>query len=244
MRIAIVSDIHGNRTAWEAVLADLRQTAPDLILLGGDLADTGSSPAAIVDHIRDLGWPGVVGNTDEMLFRPASLHEFARQSPHLQPLFGKIEERAAATRAALGEERLTWLRDLPPAQFHPPIALVHASPATAWRAPTATAPEPELASVYEPLHQPVAVYAHIHWPYIRQVATPLETTLTVANTGSVGLPYDGDPRASYLLIDDAQPSIRRVAYDVDRERRALLDSPLPHGAWIASMLTTASFQMP
>lgn len=68
MRVAIVSDIHGNRTAFEAVLADLRQTTPDIILHGGDLADTGSSPAYIVDCVRDLRWPGIVGNTDEMLF--------------------------------------------------------------------------------------------------------------------------------------------------------------------------------
>src|SRR6266478_3239047 len=73
MRIAIVSDIHGNRTAFEAVLADLRHTSPDLILHGGDLADGGASPVEIVDQIRELGWQGVVGNTDEMLFRPASL---------------------------------------------------------------------------------------------------------------------------------------------------------------------------
>jgi predicted phosphodiesterase len=68
MRIAIISDIHGNRTAFEAVLADLKQTAPDLVLHGGDLADSGSSPDEIVDRIRDLGWRGVVGNADEMLF--------------------------------------------------------------------------------------------------------------------------------------------------------------------------------
>lgn len=80
MRIAILSDIHGNRTAFEAVLADMRQTSPDLILHGGDLADSGSSPAEIVDRIRDFGWQGVVGNTDEMLFRPASLEEFASKS--------------------------------------------------------------------------------------------------------------------------------------------------------------------
>ena len=78
MRIAIVSDIHGNRTAFEAVLADLRQTSPDLILHGGDLADGGASPAEIVDCIRDLGWPGVVGNADEALFRAQSLEEFGK----------------------------------------------------------------------------------------------------------------------------------------------------------------------
>ncbi len=78
MRIAIVSDIHGNRTAFDAVLKDLRETAPDLILHGGDLADMGASPAEIVDRIRDLGWNGVLGNTDEMHARPESLEEFAK----------------------------------------------------------------------------------------------------------------------------------------------------------------------
>src|ERR1700690_2819837 len=124
MRIAILSDIHGNRTAFEAVLADLRQTSPDLILHGGDLADSGASPVEIVDCIRDLGWQGVVGNTDEMLFRPESLQEFARRSPGLQPLFTVIEEMAAATLATLGEERLAWLRSLPRTQIHGPMALV------------------------------------------------------------------------------------------------------------------------
>jgi 3',5'-cyclic AMP phosphodiesterase CpdA len=57
-------------TALEAVLADLQQTSPDLILHGGDLADGGSRPAETVDRIRDLGWQGVMGNTDEMLCRP------------------------------------------------------------------------------------------------------------------------------------------------------------------------------
>src|SRR5947209_16410677 len=95
MRIAIVSDIHGNRTAFEAVIADLRQTSPDLILHGGDLADAGASPAEIVDRVRDLGWQGVAGNTDEMLFDPESLQQFAKQSPQLKSLFATIEEMAA-----------------------------------------------------------------------------------------------------------------------------------------------------
>src|SRR5260370_11025847 len=118
MRIAIVSDIHGNRTAFEAVLADLLQTAPDLILHGGDLADSGTSPTEIVDCIRDLGWQGVVGNTDEMLFKPESLAEFANQSPQLRPLFAVIEEMALATREALGEERLGRPRAAQPSPAH------------------------------------------------------------------------------------------------------------------------------
>jgi len=91
--------------------------------------------APIVDRIRELGWQGVVGNTDEMLFRPESLTEFSTRSPNLEPLLGAIEEMAAATREALGEERLAWLRGLPRVQTHGPMALVHASPESPWRAP-------------------------------------------------------------------------------------------------------------
>jgi len=237
MRIAIVSDFHGNRTAFEAVLADLRQTSPDLILHGGDLADSGSSPAWVVDCVRDLGWRGVAGNTDELLFKPESLREFAGKSPSLQPMFSAIAEMAAATRVALGEERLGWLARLPRVWINSPVALVHASPENLWRAPSADAAASELETTYEPLEQPVAVYAHIHRPYTRTVSG-----MTVANTGSVSLSYDGDRRSAYLLLDGSQPTIRRVEYDVDRELEALSTSGLPHAAWIASMLVSGTPQ--
>src|ERR1700688_2074178 len=106
MRIAIVSDIHGNLTALEAVVADLQRTAPDLILHGGDLADSGSAPAETVDRIRELGWPGVAGNTDEMLYLPHKLTEFAAAAPALEKVFDAVKEIASAAREELGGERL------------------------------------------------------------------------------------------------------------------------------------------
>ncbi|HEV3149776.1 MAG TPA: metallophosphoesterase family protein [Acidobacteriaceae bacterium] len=239
MRIAIVSDIHGNRTAFEAVLSDLEQTSPDLVLHGGDLADSGSSPVEIVDRIRDLGWSGVVGNTDEMLFRPESLKEFAQQTPVLAPLFAVIEEMAAATREALGDNRMAWLRELPHLHKQGPVALVHATPVSAWRAPAADASDAELESIFSPLDHAIAVYAHIHHPYIRSVPGKI-----VANTGSVSLSYDGDPRASYLLLDDRTPSIRRVPYDMNKELKILSSSRLPHKDWLAKTLESARPQMP
>lgn len=239
MRTAIVSDIHGNRTAFEAVLADLRQTSPDMVLHGGDLGDNGSSPCEVVDRIRDLGWRGVVGNTDEMLFEPESLTKFASGVPHLKLLFDTIEEMAAAARETMGEERLAWLRGLPRAQIYEHFALVHARPDTAWRAPMDSAADGDLESAYGPLGRAVVVYGHIHRPYIRSVAG-----IVVANSGSVGLPHDGDRRASYLLLDEERPSIRRVEYDVDRELRALRGSGMPHADWVARILETARPQMP
>jgi predicted phosphodiesterase len=239
MRIAIVSDIHGNRTAFEAVLADLRQTSPDLILHGGDLAQGGSSPGEVVDRIRDLGWQGVLGNTDELLFRPESLKEFARQVPKLQPLCATIEEMAAFARDALGEQRLSWLRSLPLTHVYGPLALVHASPDNCWRSPMPEASDAELQSVYASLGQPVAVYGHIHRSYIRRVGE-----MTVVNTGSVSLSYDGDRRAAYLLLDDAKPIIRRVEYEVTREIQALYDRAVPHAGWVAKTLERATPQAP
>lgn len=239
MRIAIVSDIHGNRTAFEAVLVDLRKTAPDLILHGGDLAASGASPVEVVDRIRDLGWRGVLGNTDEMLFNPESLYDFARKSPKLRSLFAAIEEMAVVTRVALGEERLAWLRSLPPLETQGSVALVHASPESTWHAPPPEASDAELCSVYAPLGQPIAVYGHIHRPYIRSISG-----MIVANAGSVSLSHDGDQRAAYLLLDDSTPSVRRVAYNVDRELEALSTCGFPHSNWVANILKSASPQMP
>jgi putative phosphoesterase len=239
MRIAIVTDIHGNLTAFEAVLADIRDAAPDLILHGGDLSDSGSSPTEIIDRIRDLGWPGVYGNTDEMLFSPESLDRFAGGRPLSPKLLAVICEMAAWTRAALGEARIAWLRTLPGVQLQSPVALVHATPQTSWAAPNQLADEVELESLYSRLGQQIVVYGHIHHPYLRHIPG-----LTVVNAGSVGLPYDGDPRASYVLIDDATPTIRRVEYDVDREIGALSSSGFPHAAWVARMLKTATPHLP
>jgi predicted phosphodiesterase len=239
MRIAIVSDIHGNRTAFEAVLVDLEQTSPDLVLHGGELADGGASPAEIVDRIRDLGWQGVVGNTDEALFKPESLQEFAQQSPKMQSHLAAIEEMAAATRDALGEERLAWLRRLPRTQVVGLAALLHASPESLWRAPAPEASDNELESAYGLIDQPIVIYAHIHRSYIRKVSGKI-----VANTGSVSLSYDGDRRASYLLLDEFEASIRRVEYDVDKEIRALSVCGLPHADWIAKTLKSGFPQMP
>ncbi len=231
VRIAVVSDIHGNLTAFEAVLADLRETSPDLILHGGDLADSGSSPVEIVDRIRDLGWQGVVGNTDEMLF--------GLKFPAVPGLADVLREMAEASRTALGSERLDWLSALPRRQQHGSMSLVHASPESCWRAPGPAADDAELESVYGPLGQPVAVYGHIHHSYIRRVGA-----IVVANSGSVSLSYDGDTRASYLLVDDFTPIVRRVEYDVEKEVKALSACGFPHADWIAKILISGKPQMP
>src|SRR5579872_4723064 len=206
-----------------------------------------------------------------MLYDPKSLEEFAKQLPQIQPLFGAIDEMAAATREALGEERIAWLRSLPRVQVHGPVALVNASPKSTWRAPMPEASDAELESAYAPLGRPIAVYGHVHRSYIRKLSG-----MTVANTGSVSLSYDGDRRAAYLLLDAPErterdalangrkrsrpaaivrdvyrrlpdeftPQIRRVEYDLDNELKALSGCGLPHAGWIAKILDTGRAQLP
>jgi diadenosine tetraphosphatase ApaH/serine/threonine PP2A family protein phosphatase len=151
---------------------------------------------------------------------------------------------AQATREALGEERLAWLRGLPRMQSHGPMALVHASPQSPWRSPAADASDAELAQVYGPLGQPIAIYGHIHCSFLRSISGTKAGGMTVANTGSISLSYDGDPRASYLLLEGSTPTIRRVEYDVDRELKALAVSRIPHSDWIAKILVSGRPAMP
>lgn len=193
----------------------------------------------IVDRVRDLGWPGVTGNTDEILFRPESLREVARRSLGLETLFDAIEQMAAATREKLGESRVAWLHDLPRVQAHEAVALVHASPGDLWKAPGPGATDAEFKSVYASLGKPVVVYGHIHRPFVRTIGE-----MVIANSGSAGLPYDGDPRAAYLLIDGSQPVIRRVEYDRRRELDLISASGPPHAGWIARMIQSAAPEMP
>jgi diadenosine tetraphosphatase ApaH/serine/threonine PP2A family protein phosphatase len=68
--------------------------------------------------------------------------------------------------------------------------------------------------------------------------------MLIVNTGSVSLSYDGDARASYLLLDDSKPSIRRVEYDVQRELNLLSESSLPYSDWVAKILRGKSPQLP
>lgn len=238
MRIAIVSDIHDNLTAFEAVLEDLRETSPDLVLHGGDLVNGGSSPE-VVDRVRDLGWRGVMGNTDEAIARPERLEEFASRPPAPRSLWDAVREMTAFIREALGGDRIAWLAALPRIVVHPPVALVHASPASAWHSPSPGATDAELQSTYLPLRQAIAAYGHIHQPFVREISG-----FTVINAGSVSQSFDDDPRASYLLIDNGTPKIRRVEYDIEQEIDAITASGLPHADWMVSTLRAAGPQMP
>ena len=231
MRVAIVSDIHGNLTALEALLADLRVVAPDLVLQGGDLAHGGARPAEVVDRVRDLGWKGVRGNTDEMLWAPEILKDLAAKAPSMAKMFGVIEEMRVWTCERIGQERVAWLKTMPMVQRRGEVALVHASPRDCWRGPGRDAKEEDLREAFGELGKRVVVYGHIHQPYVREMGE-----WAVANSGSVSLSYDGDPRASYAVVDGTKVEIRRVEYEVEREVESIRKAKLPHAEWVGACL--------
>ena len=109
MRVAVLSDIHANLTALDAVVADIRMHAPDAVVVGGDLVGSGSRPAEVIDRIREIDWPVIQGNSDEMRWNAARLHAFLAR-PVMHPFVGIIERARAATLAAIGHDRLAWLR--------------------------------------------------------------------------------------------------------------------------------------
>jgi predicted phosphodiesterase len=239
MRVAVVTDIHGNRRAFQAVLRDLKQVAPDLTVHGGDLVFGGTHPAEVIDEIRTLGWLGVLGNTDELLWTQAQLIEMASVHPKLAPLSGHLRDMIAPMRERIGDERLRWLKSLPTVHAGEGFAVVHASPKDLWRAPMANASDDEIQKTYTELGVPVVVYGHIHTSYIR-----LLPGMTVANAGSVSQSYDGDRRAAYAVIDDKNVSIRRVEYDVESEAKEPLHSALPHAQWLSRILLAGRYCLP
>lgn len=145
MRLAVLSDIHGNLTALEAVVADLKTMGVDSVVHGGDLVASGARPAQVVDIIRESGCPGICGNTDEMLWRPELLAELELKAPSKHGLRRVLfNDIAPATCELLGEERVAWLRSFPTQWSGQGVTVVHASPDNLWRAPLANASDNDL----------------------------------------------------------------------------------------------------
>jgi diadenosine tetraphosphatase ApaH/serine/threonine PP2A family protein phosphatase len=160
--------------------------------------------------------------------------------PKLGPLLSLVfDEYAPATSELLGEQRLAWLRELPAEHREGELLLLHAGPGDLWRAPLPEASDDELTEAYDGLGAGIVVYGHIHRPYVREL-----DGLTVANSGAVGMPFDGDWRASYLLIEDGAVEIRRVEFDLERELHLLAASGYPDAERLAQVRRSATFVAP
>ena len=190
-----------------------------------------------MDRIREFRWPGVLGNTDEVLWAPERQAELEKKAPHLRSLFQMIfESIVPATRERLGDKRVAWLRSLPEEWREENLVVVHAAPHNLWRAPLKTGTDEEFISTYGDLGAATVVYSHIHTSFVRRLSG-----MTVANSGSVSLSYDGDSRASYLMLEDGGVTIRRVEYDIESEVRGLKESSYPQAEWIGEILRQGKY---
>jgi predicted phosphodiesterase len=219
-------------SALEAVIADLRTIGVDQVVCGGDLVSGGPRSAEVIDRVRELGWPVVYGNTEEMLWAPNRVSEMLQAAP-LQRIRDLIlSHTIPATLDHIGGDRLAWLKTLPLRWCDGHVAVVHAGPDDPWHVTLPNVSDEELARVYGVLDATVVVYGHIHVPFVRSLSPPAIALvkaggMTVANAGAVSQSFDGDPRASYAVVEDGHVEIRRVAYDLDDEIRLLRNSDDP-----------------
>jgi diadenosine tetraphosphatase ApaH/serine/threonine PP2A family protein phosphatase len=229
MRIAVVSDVHSNLHALDAVLAQVGSV--DAIWHLGDIVGYGPEPDAVVDRLATAAAIGVRGNHDAAAVGGAEIDWF------------NADARAAMewTRHVIAASTVAWLTALPDRREEADFTLVHGSPLDPiWEyLTTATAARDNLA-VIGTTH---GLNGHTHVPLAFSLdddrmtrlapdgaaPTVLDGRRMLLNPGSVGQPRDGDPRASYLLLDLAarHATWGRVAYDIDAVRDLMRRVGLP-----------------
>lgn len=216
-RLAAISDIHGNATALEAVLKEVARERPDAVLIAGDLVLNGPEPALVIDVLRSLP-PAttliVAGNTDIA----AADFDYGAAYPWMQDgVPDAIVAAAEWAHDALGEERVDWLRRLPTerrwrADDDTLVLACHASPGSQTAGfDQELDPNVTLERVSR-TDARVIVCGHTHIPEIRDLGWKL-----IVNDGSAGYVFDGDPTASWALIDledgEVRAEIHRTAFD-------------------------------
>jgi diadenosine tetraphosphatase ApaH/serine/threonine PP2A family protein phosphatase len=231
MRVAVISDIHANYPALEAVIGEITAEAPDEIWCLGDVVGYGPRPNECVDRVRPLADVCLVGN-----------HDLAAIGKLATTDFGLSAALSAQwTARELGAEQRAWLESLEPQAPRPGAELFHGSP----RDPVWEYVLSEevallgLLATREPLvlvgHSHVALAIGLDGERVTGGLAPGGTELELAegrwllNPGSVGQPRDGDPRAAWLLIDfDAhRASFRRVVYPVEETQAEIRARNLP-----------------
>lgn len=236
MRIAILSDIHANLPALEAVLAALGRV--DAVWHLGDVVGYGPHPDEVVARLRELGAIGVRGNHDGTALDLAMAEWF---NPDARRAIEWTARRISpATRA--------WLAGLPERREMDGVTLVHGSPRDpAWEYITTAAGATANLGAFATAH---LLFGHTHVPIAYRddggrmrtleptdgSSLALDGRRTLANPGSVGQPRDGDPRASALILDTAASTLtwRRVAYPIATTQADIRAVGLP--GWLADRL--------
>jgi len=227
MRIAIVSDIHGNIHALDAVLADIGALRPDRVYCLGDLVGYGAFPNEVIARIQERRVPTIMGNYDDGVgFERAECGCAYKEESDRQ----RGQQSLEWTKAHTSAEGKAFLRTLAP-QIRldadgKRLLLVHGSPRKINEYLFEDRPLSSFERLARASEADAIVFGHTHLPYTKTAAGVL-----FVNAGSVGKPKDGDPRACYAVIDlsSAEPvTFRRVVYDVAAAAEAIRATDLPH----------------
>jgi putative phosphoesterase len=228
MRIAVLSDVHGNLTALEAVLGEVADEGFDLIVSGGDVV-AGPMPRECLERLAGLGervrW--VMGNADREV---------------VAALDGRlaVDPRDPAARSAhFAAQRLHRShRDLL-ASFAATVAVdgvlvCHGTPRSDVEIVTPRIDPGQLAEIVRDVTEPVVVGGHVHLQFLQRSGT-----VQWVNAGSVGMPYEGAPGAYWLALTSEAPGLRRTLYDTDAAAAAVRATGYPDAGDVVAAITGA-----
>jgi diadenosine tetraphosphatase ApaH/serine/threonine PP2A family protein phosphatase len=224
--LGLIYDVHGNLEALEAVLADAGEAGVGRFLLGGDYALFGPKPTETVQRLRELEAHWIRGNVDRW---SAHLHE----APDDELIHDAIEW----CDSELGGRAVAELAELPEFHLSDGARFSHGSPLSDVLsfAPEPNAQDEELLNGHT---EELQVFGHTHRPFERSGPGGVR----LVNPGSVGMPFDGDQRASWAILhDDRRIEHRRVPYDFERVVASLRDMGAPWADRSARRIEAARF---
>jgi putative phosphoesterase len=229
LRVAVLSDIHGNLIGLDACLADLRlQGGADAIIAAGDLCVDGPKPKKVLQRLEEVGAQALRGNTDRELADPGD------------EAFDVIETAQLDwARVDLGEKWLQWLNELPFAirigDDDNQLLVVHANPTNDHEHLWPDADDAMLERLVGDERATAIAFGHLHLPYVRVWRGKM-----LVNVASAGLPKDGDARASYAIFTERnggwEVKHRRVEFDVKKVATQLADCGIPDSGELIATL--------
>lgn len=240
MRLAVISDIHGNLEAFRQVLLDIQQSVVDAVVCLGDCIGYGPEPERVVDLIRGENIPCVMGNHELGLVNRSYLTWF--NAPTRQSLL--------LTQELVSRETLEFIKGLKPAIPYQGCLCVHGCPPDSITTYMFNVLEKELVRIFKTVQEQICFVGHTHTleligfdgneihrtAALQGVHSLKADRQYIVNVGSVGQPRDGNNRAKYVIWDSSRQTIevRYVPYDISITARKILDLGFPR--WNAQRL--------